>query len=79
MDLPWISPGSPLRLTDTRLRVSPCFPSLASLVSLHLRTLASLTPHLPLSSLLSLIPCITIGFFSQMTHFHFVIVFFLTH
>ena len=32
-DLPWISPGSPLRLTDTRLRVFPCFPSLAPLVS----------------------------------------------
>ena len=33
MDLPWISPGSPLRLTDTHLRVFLCFPSLASLVS----------------------------------------------
>ena len=33
MDLPWISPGSPLHLTDTRLRVFPCFPSRTSLVS----------------------------------------------
>ena len=33
MDLPWISPGSPLCLTDTHLRVFPSFPSPASLVS----------------------------------------------
>ena len=33
MDLPWISPGSPYLPTDTHLRVFPCFPSLASLVS----------------------------------------------
>ena len=33
MDLPWISPGSPLLLTDTCLRVFPCFFSFASLVS----------------------------------------------
>ena len=65
MDLPWISPGTPLRLTDTRLRVFPCFPSLASLGSPS-------SPHpcfsitlYHLISLLSLIPCTTIDFFSH--------------
>ena len=33
MDLPWISPGSPLQPTDTHLRVFSCFPSFASLIS----------------------------------------------
>ena len=65
MDLPWISPGSPLRLTDTRLRVSPRFPSLASLVSpSSLHPCFSITSY-HLISLLSLIPCTTIDFFSH--------------
>ena len=59
MDLPWISPGSPLRLTDTHLRVLPfsCFPCF-TFVSAPL-----LLSHLIL--LLSLILCITINFFSH--------------
>ena len=65
MDLPWISPRSSLRLTDTRLRVFPCFPSLASLVSPSSpHPCFSVTSH-HLISLLSLIPCTTIDFFSH--------------
>ena len=65
MDLPWISPGSPHLPTDTHLRVFPCFPSLASLVSP-----SSLHPYFPVTLhhlilLLSLIPCTTIDFFSH--------------
>ena len=73
MDLPWISPGSPPRLTDTHLRVLPfsCFPCF-TFVSAPL-----LLSHLIL--LLSLIPCITIKLLFTLTHRHFVIVFFLTH
>ena len=70
----WIFPGFPqdlpLHLTDTRLRVSPCFPSLASLVSPS-------SPHpcfsvtlYHLISLLSLIPCITINFFDSSSLCH---------
>ena len=65
MDLPWISPGSPLRLTDTRLRVSPCFPSLASLVSPSSPHPCFSVTSYHLISLLSLIPCTTIDFFSH--------------
>ena len=46
MDLPWISPGSPLRLTDTRLRVFPCFPSLTSLVCFTYISAPLLLSHL---------------------------------
>ena len=62
MDLPWISPGSPLRLMDTHLRVFPCFPSLVSPSSPH--PCFSVTSHHRIL-LLSLIPCITINFFSH--------------
>ena len=65
MDLPWISPRSPLRPMDTRLRVFPCFSSFASPVSPS-------SPHPCFSVtlrhlilLLSLIPYITIDFFSH--------------
>ena len=58
MDLPWISPGSPLHLTDTHLQVFPWFPFL---VHLHLRILASssLCPPLSRFYLWSLVPPLT--------------------
>ena len=78
----WISPGSspdlPLPPMDTHLWV---FPS-----SFPLTSFSSLFPLLPshhvfpyLASLLSLIPCITISFFSQWLILSMLFVFFLTH
>ena len=65
MDLPWISPGSPPRLMDTRLRVFPCFPSLTPLVSPSSPHPCFSDTSCHLISLLSLIPCTTIDFFSH--------------